>query len=76
MNTILQVVQVHGTEHWYFTIFMRHQDFWKFPATRMWLDGHGEIEQRPAVIEESRRDKTWRPKELRLKERHSAGDFD
>ena len=35
-----------------------------------------EIEQRPAVMRGRRVNKTWGPKELRLKERHSAGDFD
>jgi GST-like protein len=34
-----------------------------------------EIEQRPAVMRGRRVNKTWGPKELRLKERHSAGDF-
>ena len=35
-----------------------------------------EIEKRPAVIRGRRVNKTWGPKELRLKERHSAHDFD
>ena len=35
-----------------------------------------EIEKRPAVMRGRRVNKTWGPRELRLKERHSAEDFD
>lgn len=35
-----------------------------------------EIEKRPAVMRGRRVNKTWGPRELRLKERHSAKDFD
>ena len=35
-----------------------------------------EIEMRPAVMRGRRVNKTWGPRELRLKERHSAKDFD
>jgi len=35
-----------------------------------------EIEERPAVMRGRRVNKTWGPKELRLKERHDSEDFD
>ena len=35
-----------------------------------------DIEKRPAVMRGRRVNKTWGPRELRLKERHSAEDFD
>ena len=35
-----------------------------------------DIEKRPAVMRGRRVNKTWGPRELRLKERHSAKDFD
>jgi GST-like protein len=35
-----------------------------------------EIEERPAVQRGRRVNRTWGPEELRLKERHSAADFD
>ena len=35
-----------------------------------------EIEERPAVMRGRRVNKTWGPKELRLKERHGSEDFD
>ncbi|MDP7642443.1 MAG: glutathione-dependent disulfide-bond oxidoreductase, partial [Alphaproteobacteria bacterium] len=35
-----------------------------------------EIEARPAVARGRRVNKTWGPEELRVPERHDAGDFD